>query len=552
MIARAMELAGFYFAHPQMFVVPVEHQTDDGLTEEFAAELLRRGLVDGEWIALLSRALVTYRARAADLFARARDSWFPPRRQNVCMITEPDTTRPYYQPFDRACWPLYLSDFDPRTSSPEHATFQIAHAERLGLTRHIGRALLSGLSWFLVRTREELEDFADGCARSTRPDAEAFRALADALPWIGELRHDPLAPARPDERDLLALEKLLVPEPLAPRLLALGQRFEAETQRVVEAHRAAQALPNALVPPQLRVWLEDVRPHLVLVDAAGQTLWDPERGAGGALDDALRDATDRALESLRADLDAVGEHSTRVLAALRDPDALPRTASEVEADGGVWLDAKRRAITFSLAQPGLDVLHEAAPPFHRLLLVARTVHEWGHLAADAGIVRLDPSRVAEHDAASDELAAIFTAIASEAPAAARTSAEREHGVEGHDALGRALLRTATSRMGDWHANVFARRFLPLEAMEAYVRANVRTLAHERTTSLLTRLARHTYEVQYLSLSRMRDANDYFFASTWFDASFVDTKVVTRAQAIAAFAAMARICACHTLDEAALR
>lgn len=547
-----MELAGFYFASSEMFVVPVEHQHDGGITDEFAEELLRREVVDEHWIALLTHALLLYRERVADLFARARDSWFPSRRQNLCIITKPEATRPYCQPFDRASWPLYLCDFDPRTSSLEHATFQIVHAERLGITRHLGRTFVSGLSWFLVRTPAELTDFAEGCARSTRPDAAAFRALADALPWIGELRHDSLAPPAADAGELMSFERLLVPEALGPALLELCQRFEAETQRAVERYCIEQGRPLGLVPPQPRAWLQEHRPHVVLVDGDGRTLWEPTQAhASDEIDAALQAASDGAVASLLADLEAVGTHSTRVLAALRDPDSLPRTASEVEAEDGVWLDAARRAIVVSLAQPGLDLLHEAAPPFHRLLLVARTIHEWGHLAADAGIVRLDPVRRTEHDTACDELAIVFAAIAAACPPAARARAEREHGCDGAEALGRALVHTATSRMGDWHANVFARRFLPLEAMEAYVRANVRTLAHERTTDLLTRLARHTYEVQYLGLSRMHGGYDYFFASTWFDASFVDTGVATRAQAIAAFDAMALICACHTIDERAL-
>ncbi len=547
-----MELAGFYFASSQMFLVPVEHQHDGGITDEFTEELLRREVVDEHWIALLSRALVLYRERVADLFARARDSWFPPRRQNLCIITAPAATRPYCQPFDHASWPLYLSDFDPRTSSLEHAVFQIVHTERLGITRHLGRTFVAGLSWFLVRTPAELTDFAEGCARSTRPDTAAFRVLADALPWIGELRHDSLAPPAADAGELMSFERLLVPEALGARLLELCQRFDAETQHAIERYRAEQRRPLGLIPPQPRAWLQEHRPHVVLVDGDGRTLWEPAQPhASEEIDAALQDAPDGAVASLLADLEVVGVHSTRVLAALRDRDALPRSATEVEAEGGVWLDARRRAIVVSLAQPGLDVLHEAAPPFHRFLLTARTVHEWGHLAADAGIVRLDPVRRAEHEAACDDLAIVFAAIAAACPAAARAVAEREHGCDGADALGRALAHTATSRMGDWHANVFARRFLPLEAMEAYVRANVRTLAQERTTGLLTRLARHTYEVQYLALSRMRDRYDYFFASTWFDASFVDTHVATRTQAIAAFDAMARVCACHTLDERVL-
>jgi len=548
-----MELAGFCFAHPEMFVVPVEHQTDDGIDDTFAAELVRRGLVDDDWIALLSRALVVYREHVADLFARARDGWFPPRRQNLCIVSEPDATRPYYQPFDRASWTLYRSDFDPRTSSVEHAAFQIAHAERLGITRHVARTITTGLAWLLVRTQDELDDFAEGCARSIRPDAAAFRAVADALPWIRRIHHVTLAPPGADAGPLIAVEgtQLLVPEDVGADLLALVERFAAAAPQLVQRHRAWQARPLAEAPRPAD-WLAEHRPRVRFVDADGRTLWDHERpDATEAIATGLRGANDRALASLLADLDAIGSHSARVLAGLRDPDALPTTASEVEADGGIWIDAARRTVVYSLAQPGLEVLHETAPPYHRLLAVARTLHEWGHLASDAGIVRLDPTRTDAHHDACDELAAIFAEIAAQCPAAAREAAEREHACRGADALGASLARTARSRMGDWQANLFARRFGPPTAMEAYVRANVRSLVHERSTGLLTRLARHGYEIQYLRLAGTRDAAKYFFESTWFDTSFVDTRVVSRALALRAFTAMTRVCECHAVDEDAL-
>jgi hypothetical protein len=80
---------------------------------------------------------------------------------------------------------------------------------------------------------------------------------------------------------------------------------------------------------------------------------------------------------------------------------------------------------------------------------------------------------------------------------------------------------------------------------------VRTLAHERATSLLTRLARHSYEVQYLRFSLMEDWRGYFFGSTWFDRNFVDTGLVTRARVEEAFATVASICSCYAIDESAL-
>jgi hypothetical protein len=101
-----MQLRTFYFAHPQMYLIPVEHQCDDGISPQFA-ELLRqeRGLGD-DFIGLLNSALLTYRARVDVLFRHGRGGWFPPRLQNLCIVTETAASRPFYQPFAGASWLL--------------------------------------------------------------------------------------------------------------------------------------------------------------------------------------------------------------------------------------------------------------------------------------------------------------------------------------------------------------------------------------------------------------------------------------------------------------
>ncbi len=56
-----------------------------------------------------------------------------------------------------------------------------------------------------------------------------------------------------------------------------------------------------------------------------------------------------------------------------------------------YLDASRRAV-YELQQPAFDAQAGAAPPYHRLLLGARVMHEWGHLARAAKWLRVPEDR----------------------------------------------------------------------------------------------------------------------------------------------------------------
>jgi hypothetical protein len=187
-----MELRRFYFAHREMFVVPIEHLSEHGVSEAMARAIHdERGFSEG-WIALLGRAQALYWQRAKELYARAPESWFPPRLQNLCIVTDPAGTRPYFQPFHKSSWVLYASDFDPELSNLEHATYQLLHAERLATTRDMAMAVICGMSYWLERTDDEIAAFEAACRRSPRPDAAVFVRLCDAMPWVRTLWHDPL------------------------------------------------------------------------------------------------------------------------------------------------------------------------------------------------------------------------------------------------------------------------------------------------------------------------------------------------------------------------
>ena len=164
---------------------------------------------------------------------------------------------------------------------------------------------------------------------------------------------------------------------------------------------------------------------------------------------------------------------------------------------------------------------------------------------EAGVVRVPPERRADLEAARGEVRACFERIVSRTSPEARPLLEEEV---------RALLDEGTdfaslpfARIEDYGANLIVCRLLPPEVFEAYARANVRSLAAE-DIGLLRKLARYAYEVQYLRLVGLEDPWGYLAASTYFKEEFVDAGVVSEEDAKALIAAVAKVCACHEVDE----
>ncbi|MCX4239547.1 hypothetical protein [Paraliomyxa miuraensis] len=554
-----MELRPFYLAHRELVLIPVEHLSERGVSEELAAVLRAdRGLGDG-FIALLDRAMSSYWERAAWLYERAPDSWFPPRLQNLCIALDAQSTRPYHQPFHRSSWLLYASDFDPDASNLEYATHQLLHAERLSTSRDMAMAVICGMSYWLVRSDAEVEAFVAACRRSSRPDAAVFVRLAEAMPWVRTLFHDPLRPPAPEARSGLRKVKeagLWVPEALQAELHALVPALRADASAVMEAYLATAAKAPATDPavafassPADHVceWLERASPPVLVTDEHETVLWDPEEPRRvGALRRRLEGIGGRVAQSLREDLEVVGERSAAFLASLRDPERLPRPGEGVEQDGGIYVHATRPLMVYSLAQPGLRPLLEPAPPYHRMLVGARTIHEWGHLAEEAGWVAVPEARRDEHEHAQAELRAAVQALVDEAPAPFRRAVEQEAQAAGREP-GALVCALVLERMPDFLANLLARRYLPPCELEAYVRANVYTHFGEEERPLHL-LARHVYEYQYLSLSRIDDPLRYFLRSTWWSDFFVDTGLVPLPHLMAILEATARLRACYEVDE----
>jgi len=227
-----------------MFVIPIEHLSPAGVSDTFRQLLRDRVSLGDRWLDLFNESFATYWQRVAELAARAPQYWFPPRLQHVCVVTDPARVRPYFQPFNKTSWLLYATDFDPETSNCEFATFQFVQAERMGLLQEVTQTVVRNLSYWLLRSDQEVERFSAACRQARRPDAAAFRALAEALPWVRRLHHDSLK-----KPILVAVEPcvkvphtgLLATRSLQSNLDHLARRWGEVAQGVVTEFHALHA-----------------------------------------------------------------------------------------------------------------------------------------------------------------------------------------------------------------------------------------------------------------------------------------------------------------------
>jgi hypothetical protein len=546
-----MQLKGFYFADPRMFVIPIEHLSVRGMSEAYAdAVRAERGVSEG-WIALFNEAFALYTERIARLYARAPETWFPPRLQNVCIVTDALHTRPYYQPFHQASWLLYQCDFDPHESNTELASYQFAHIERFCLSRSIAAAVVHNLSWLLVLEDAQTDAFAEACRKTSRPDGDAFRALAGALPWIRRLYHEKLKRpvlALPEPFGRLEAAELMVPLSVQGDLRALVDVFtKTASEAVVRYHAAHQGGEGA---DTICDYLRDEAPLVVITGVDGTIVWDPEAASElTAVRGVLEGVGSAVAESVRADLAIVGERSRRFLESLRDRDALPYPSEEIDQSGLSYIHRDKKLVAYNLRERELDRLREPAAPYERLMLGARTIHEWCHLAVDAGWVHVPPELAADHAVARAELATLFEDIVARAPGPLRALAAQEVRAlaQPGQSAGEAMVSFFLRRMDDYLANVLARRFCSLEELETYVRQQVTTLAQENIGPF-AQLARYAYEFQYLSLSAVDDPLRYFLEGSWFREHFGE--ILSEEKLAALFSAAGRVCACYRIDEEA--
>src|SRR5262249_41500804 len=141
------------------------------------------------------QAFARYWERSASL-ARRTTTWPPPRRRHVAVVCEPLAVRPYVSLLNTSSWLVYAADVDPERSDAEFLACLLAHGDWMARPGAAASAAVRGAAWWLERRDEECDAFHAAAARSTRPDAAAWRALAAALPWLRRLHHETLRPAR--------------------------------------------------------------------------------------------------------------------------------------------------------------------------------------------------------------------------------------------------------------------------------------------------------------------------------------------------------------------
>lgn len=557
------DLRPFCFDHPGACLLPADHLHDGGVSAEARAALLEREGLTAAHIDLFERGYRLYKERSAELFARAPGSWLPPRKAHVLFVTDPDRVAPYSAPFLGVSWFFYLSDLDPSTSNEEWVAFQIFFVERLGFIQVYKAAVGYNLAYFLTRSEGEIRRFCEAASRSSRPDRDAFVKLAEAMPDLLTLHHTELRPPPsppPERMHFVEGADLLIP----PKALAgvqgviaafdaasrsMGARFVArQAELSAELSRARGCSPaGALID-----YLRKDKPRALLLGTGKQVVYDPDQPISAErVEMALASMTALAADSLIADLQVVSEKSRAVLASLRAPDRLPLSCGDVELAGGAYIRADVRLVVLDVAQPGFDALRLEAPPLHRKLLAARTVHEWGHLVFEAGWIAVPPAKRGEYATALAALSKVYTDVVRAMPERLASDARKELAELGADPAspGTTLARVSLKRISDYGSNLFFRRYLTAEEALAYVQNNVRHHLNEGLGPL-SQLVRYAIELQYQSLLGHEDPVRYLLSTSYVGQYLIESGVFSMEVFRSVVDATARVCRYYELDQTA--
>lgn len=485
----------------------------------------------------------------------------PPRIRHLAVVVgDPLAVRPYAQLLNTSAWLLYEADVDPATSDPELLAWLLAVGDRMAATGEVTLAPVQTAAWWLERSDAECAAFADAAARSTRPDADAVRATADALPWLRGLAHETLrAPAIVGAHRPVPGTGVLVPAHLAHEPPALAARWAAVARAVVARFHGRWRVRDPSVVTSLLDWLAFDAPPLLVTGERGRIVWDPATPDRlGTLRQALRDADAAAVAAVRNDLAAVARVTRAFQAAVVEPSALPGPAENTFQTGYTYLHAERRLVAYNLHEAGMERLHGTPLPYGCAMVAARTAHEWAHLADAAGWVVRTVAR-ADYDARREALAAALDATIAAAPAALRRTTAPDLDALARDGgtPGAALARLTLRRMPDWRTNLVARTLLDATERETYVRHNVRLLRPEYPPPAFWRLLiRHLFEVQYvrpaLGMTAVPDPFDFYLHSTGAADELAATGVLDAAGFVALADAVAACCAVWAVDPSRLR
>jgi hypothetical protein len=546
-----MALVDYYFADPRVVLVPIEHLSPAGVSGEFGAVVAaRRGWTPAR-LALLSTAVARYWSRTAELARRTR-TWAPPRLRHIAVLREPLAIHPYAQLLNVSAWTFHDCDLDPDRSHAELVAYLLAHGERMARTGEVTTAALYTAAWWLARNDAECAAFQAAAAASTRPDAAALQALAEALPWIRQLRHHTLRPTSAGGHRAIPGSELLVPAEHEAAPQQLVDRWTVVARQAVDTYMSVWRTTDPTAAAALLDWLGAAAPPVLITAGDDRLLWDPARPHVLApLRAELAAAAGAAVRDVQADLVVLDRRTRRFRASLADAAALPSAMPAIDQHGYTYLHRDRRLLVYNLDEPGIDRRHGPALPYARFMLGARAVHEWAHLAVHAGWVPLAVS-AAELAQRTAALAARLDAAIANAPAPVRqcTAADLAALAAAEAApVGVALTRLLLRRIPDFQSNLLAQRYLDEAERETYVRQNVRTLRDAYPPARLWRLlVRYLYEFQYLRFSGVTDRRAFFLRSTWCDADFIDSGVLDDETFDALTAAVATICDCYAVDE----
>lgn len=510
------ELVAFCGDDPRLLLLPGEYLHSGGVTPALAEVLRQRHAWTAERIDFLERAFAAYWARMTWLAARAPD-WSPPRRRNLALVHDAADVLPYVQLLNTSCWTLYDCDFDPQRSHVEFAAYLLVHGDRMARTGEVTQAAVRNAAYWFERSVGEIDAFRTAAAASTRPDAEAFRALAASLNDLRQFADVQLRPPHvvAHYRPIPGSGLLVAPaqHAVAP---ALVQRWTEVAQTVVRRQQIRWAKQEPKANRELCEWLTTEVPP-VLICARRRIVWDPQAPERlGPLRDELRPAVAVAVADIRSDLETAAAKTRQFRAAVVDANALPKPDPHLTQSGYVYLHQQRYELAYDLHEPGIERLHLPALPYARAMLGARALHEWSHLADAAGWIRRTVDASDWNTRRARSVQAFVTAIER-----VRTIGPRL-AVASHEAPV-TLVDGIIERLGDYRANLLLAQLASPTEREAYVRQNVRSLRTEAgARGFWTTLARYLYELQYLRFSATDDGLEAFFAATDFVADYLDS------------------------------
>ena len=530
--------------------MPTEHLASDGIDGDFARGLAARPSWSEAHVKMLEQGVALYWTRYDELSARA-PYLSPPRLRSLGIVLDGAAIRPYAQILNESVCKLYLDDLNPDRGHPEFVAYALALEERAAETGELLRAAVHLAPWWFERSDEECAAFAHAADGSQRPDALLYRAIAGALPWLREVRHKTLRPARKGApyREIPGTG-LLIPRAYESAPDALIGQVQAAATDTLRAFHAQHRPPADAALDGLEKWLRDERPDLLVTDEKRVIVWESDRAADtGALRRRLERAGPEVVSHLRGDLECIAEHSRRFTASVRTPNELPRPDADAALGGYTFLHHERGLIAYNLDEPGIERLLSPGIPYARAMLGARTLHEWAHLAVDAGWV---PRSVdsAGWLALRNRLVARRTQTIDELPKPVRRIVAPDLAELGqYRPPAESLADIFERRLPDFQANLLATRHQSDVEREAYVRQNIRPLRSEfPAAQVLRMLVRYVYELQYLGFSQMEDPRTYFYEMTWFEADFFDTGILDESALDELSAAAAALCLAHQVDD----